>query len=1303
MNLWHKLKTSYWAFTNRKPKRIYDGNNPCQLKNLIKKTKFQIENNFQFSTDRKSRWKKNKPTYNFCSRALFLSFLVFFSCGDDEMPTTSIIPPPLLFYTVATSADTGGKITPTQNIAIGQTVSITATPNKHYRFKAWAGDCPNSSQETTIRFDVDKHCSITAIFEKINYQITAISSEGGSITGLPSDDTSQGQAIILRAVTEENHLFVTWKTDDTSGCPTLDNPTHPTLSFIIEGPCALEAIFKKAHRTITTSVNAGGHITPTTKVEHGQEVSIAVTLEKDYALKTWAGNCGDFISQDTTVRFIATKDCQINAVLEKKTYRITATSSEGGSIGGFSEKEVLRGEKISLTALADENHVFVEWIIDDTSDCPTFDNPTHPTLSFIVKGPCALEAIFKKAHRTITTSVNAGGHITPTTQVEHGQEVSINVTLDEGYVLKAWTGDCGDFSDNVTTIRFTAITDCHLTVVLEKVEEADTSDPLIPSTNPSTDPITKPPQTTPQTRDCNGQPIPIDEDCPDPEPQTKSCWDGSVIPRSQSCPMQTKDCNGQPIPIDEDCPEPEPQTKSCWDGSVIPRSQSCPMQTKDCNGQPIPIDEDCPDPEPQTKSCWDGSVIPRSQSCPMQTKDCNGQPIPIDEDCPEPEPQTKSCWDGSVIPRSQSCPMQTKDCNGQPIPVDEDCPDPEPQTKTCWDGSVIPRSQSCPVQTKDCNGQPIPIDEDCPEPEPQTKDCHGQPIPSGDTCPSLLKKHQNSVTVIINPDLQNPSQYVGQKATVDGTEYTIVDNASLKKWVAANKTNAVCTTLVTDMSSLFLAKTTFNQDIRDWDVSSVTTMNSMFLQARSFNQDIGDWDVGNVTNMHSMFFEAYAFNHDIGDWDVSEVTTMEGMFSLARAFNQNISKWEVDNVTNMQHMFDSAALFNHDIGDWDVSEVTTMFSMFKGASMFNQDIGEWEVDKVTNMRLMFNGASAFNQDINDWTVSKVTNMESMFSSAHAFNGDITSWNVGNVINMNSMFSSARVFNQNISSWNVSSVEDMAAMFNDASAFNQNISSWDVSSVTECTNAVCGLITTSRPNFSNCNVACSSTQTKVCHGVKIPIGDTCPNNLLIKHQNGVTVIINPLISNPSQYVGKKAAVDGTTYTIVNNASLKRLIRANNTDAKCTTLVTNMSSLFVNNYSFNQDIGDWDTSNVTTMYSMFQSAVAFNQDITSWNVGNVTSMRRMFFQASVFNQDIGDWNVSSVTDMGGMFSNASVFNQDIGDWNVSIVNNMQGMFSNASIFNHDLSEWSVAKVTNCSNFYSNSGLTEAHRPSFTNCNP
>ncbi len=193
--------------------------------------------------------------------------------------------------------------------------------------------------------------------------------------------------------------------------------------------------------------------------------------------------------------------------------------------------------------------------------------------------------------------------------------------------------------------------------------------------------------------------------------------------------------------------------------------------------------------------------------------------------------------------------------------------------------------------------------------------------------------------------------------------------------------NNIVTTLVTNMSTMFLQATSFNQNIDSWDVSNVTNMNAMFLQATSFNQNIDSWDVSNVTNMGAMFNVASTFNQPIGSWNLGNVTNMSFMFYQATSFNQPIGNWNVSGVTNMAGMFEVATSFNQNIGSWNVGNVTNMSFMFGLATSFNQPIGSWNVINVSNMSSMFDAATSFNQNIGSWNVINVTDMQSMFINA----------------------------------------------------------------------------------------------------------------------------------------------------------------------------------------------------------------------------------------------------------------------------------------------------------------------------------
>lgn len=170
------------------------------------------------------------------------------------------------------------------------------------------------------------------------------------------------------------------------------------------------------------------------------------------------------------------------------------------------------------------------------------------------------------------------------------------------------------------------------------------------------------------------------------------------------------------------------------------------------------------------------------------------------------------------------------------------------------------------------------------------------------------------------------------------------------------------TSKVTSMNYLFAASQ-FDNDISDWDVSSVITMNHMFEKASKFNHPIGAWDVSNVTEMRNMFEDAEAFNQDISGWDTSSVTKMDYMFWKAKAFTSNLSTWDVQLVTVFNSMFENAEAFDAPIGVWNTKNALSMSLMFANTKTFNQDLREWCVpylNQFTNSNI-FQNATAQNQ------------------------------------------------------------------------------------------------------------------------------------------------------------------------------------------------------------------------------------------------------------------------------------------------------------------------------------------------------
>ena len=89
---------------------------------------------------------------------------------------------------------------------------------------------------------------------------------------------------------------------------------------------------------------------------------------------------------------------------------------------------------------------------------------------------------------------------------------------------------------------------------------------------------------------------------------------------------------------------------------------------------------------------------------------------------------------------------------------------------------------------------------------------------------------------------------------------------------------------------------------------TVTNLSGLFYGASSFNDDINDWDTSSVTEMDGMFGWASSFNQSLNSWDTGSVTDMSYMFVLASSFDQSLGAWNIGLVVNMEYMLDQTAL-----------------------------------------------------------------------------------------------------------------------------------------------------------------------------------------------------------------------------------------------------------------------------------------------------------------------------------------------------------------------------------------------------------
>lgn len=144
---------------------------------------------------------------------------------------------------------------------------------------------------------------------------------------------------------------------------------------------------------------------------------------------------------------------------------------------------------------------------------------------------------------------------------------------------------------------------------------------------------------------------------------------------------------------------------------------------------------------------------------------------------------------------------------------------------------------------------------------------------------------------------------------------------------------------------------------------------------------------------------------------------------------------------------------------------------------------------------------------------------------------------------------------------------------------------------------------------------------------------------------------------------------------------------------------MSSMFSENYAFNQAIGIWDVSRVSDMNSMFMNS-NFNQSLANWDTSNCTNFTSML-NATPFNNDVSGWVISDNASLSSVFANSSFNHSSIQNWSIGNNINMYRTFYQNYAFDQDLSLWNMAGVDPLSGSSFNTFISNTSYSHLTAC--
>lgn len=197
----------------------------------------------------------------------------------------------------------------------------------------------------------------------------------------------------------------------------------------------------------------GGTATSSHKeIMEGWEVKLTAIAEDNYRFVNWTVN-GKEVSTSNPYTATITAHTQFRANFEKDNYKVTIKAGEGGSAKATPEGEVLKGTKVTFTAIPQDGYGFANWTVN--GKVVSTSNPYIATITKDIE----IHANFI-THKVVVIAGEGGTAKTSNTTVGHKEETTLTAIPYEGYQFLSWTVNGKVVSKNRTfTTSITADTE----------------------------------------------------------------------------------------------------------------------------------------------------------------------------------------------------------------------------------------------------------------------------------------------------------------------------------------------------------------------------------------------------------------------------------------------------------------------------------------------------------------------------------------------------------------------------------------------------------------------------------------------------------------------------------------------------------------------------------------------------------------------------------------------------------------------------------------------------------------------------
>ena len=212
-------------------------------------------------------------------------------------------------------------------VAYGTELTIVATPAEGYELTALTAN--GTDILASKKFTVKETVEVKATFTKKTFAVTFTKEGEGKLTATGADNLNSvayGTELTIVATPAEGYELTALTANG--------EDILATKKFVVKGATDVKATFTKKTFAVTFAKEGEGTITATgaddlNAVAYGTELTIVATPAEGYELTALTANGTDILA---TKKFVVKGATEVKATFEKKTFAVTLTSNEHGTI-----------------------------------------------------------------------------------------------------------------------------------------------------------------------------------------------------------------------------------------------------------------------------------------------------------------------------------------------------------------------------------------------------------------------------------------------------------------------------------------------------------------------------------------------------------------------------------------------------------------------------------------------------------------------------------------------------------------------------------------------------------------------------------------------------------------------------------------------------------------------------------------------------------------------------------------------------------------------------------------------------------